>query len=442
MPSILVVDDDRAVQDMLITLLSDAGYKVETCRDGKQVLVELSRKSYDLLILDILIPHMNGFMLLDQLRADPKFRELPIILISGIYRSRNHRVDMTMRHRIVDYLDKPLDVDKLLQIIAKTFGGESSESEPNEPAGAPAVKSTLAKELPSDSELDSLLQEYSGPPRKSPPPPPENIETADVEMLASSVREERREIENEARETFSPSAFLLQGSLKNTPLAAVLGQLWSKQASGALLLRREKVKKIIYLNDGHPYFVKSNLVNECLGQVLLRERLITVQECEESLRRVKKSGQRQGEILVQMGCITERNLTFALELQLETKLFECFQWAQGEFRYNALAPPVSSRVRLEWQAPGIIAEGLRRHYDETRLRELMLPVLDVALVSSGKEADLRAMRLSAREAQAIEAMILPQTTRQLLDSMPLDPPDTLRVIYTLIALEILQPAKK
>ena len=54
------------------------------------------------------------------------------------------------------------------------------------------------------------------------------------------------------------------------------------------------------------------------------------------------SGRRQGEILVEMRCITQKNLEFALELQFETKLYETFLWTSGEYRFNAAAPAAAA----------------------------------------------------------------------------------------------------
>lgn len=456
MPTILVVDDDRAVQQMLVDLLEEHGYAANTCRDGNQVIPQLQKKPCDLVILDVLIPHLNGFVLMEQMRAEPGMEDLPVIMISGIYRSRNHRVEMTTKYKVIDYLDKPLNTDRLLGLIENIVGpgdpeGRALSAEVSDPEAA------IAAELQDDARrvigagrepvpLDNPKQEpieLDRPKRHAADAIPEErrlSEEDENKMFEESLVDETSFIEEESRASFRTSALLLQGLIKTTPMAQVLGRIWDERASGGLLVRRKKVKKIIHIRNGNPESVKSNLVNECLGQILLRERLITIDECEASITHMKAEGRRQGEVLVAMGCLTANNLAFALELQIETKIFDTFTWAEGEYRFNSSLdmPPVENPP--PWTGPALVVEGIRRTFDETRLRKQMLPVLDVPLMFPDDQIDLASLGFSEREQQAIEAIIPPQTTRELIDIMPLDPPDTLRVIYSLIALQILEPA--
>ncbi len=79
----------------------------------------------------------------------------------------------------------------------------------------------------------------------------------------------------------------LRGTLGAVPFARLLGGLHGRGATGALLLHGPS-KKIVYLRDGHPVYVKSNRQAECLGEVLVREGVITRGQCDESLRRMKQ----------------------------------------------------------------------------------------------------------------------------------------------------------
>jgi CheY-like chemotaxis protein len=456
MPRILVVDDDRAVQEMLVDLLTAEGYEVSACRDGKQVLFELSHQKYDLLILDVLVPHMNGFVLIEKIRQNPDLESLPVIMVSGIYRSRNHRTEMTARFKVIEYLDKPIHTDRLLGLVKSAAGAPTGDglaplaAEPSgewvnsaeiislgEPSqgkkAEPVVTLSSPKELPVTLTKPKRRESLGkGQPKAEPPP--------DEKIVDLSARQEKKAVEEEARHSFKTSAFVMQGQIKKLPVVAILGKLWHERATGGLLLRNADVKKIVYLKAGDPVSVKSNLVGECLGQILLRERLINKQECEASIEAMKKTGQRQGEILVQMGCLTPKNLEFALGLQVETKLFETFVWEAGEYRFNnAVEIPGGDRP-LGWTGPSVVAEGIRRTFDETRLRSLMLPVIDVPLAYEASARDLDLLHLNEREQKAAAAIISGKNTRQLVDSLPMDPPDALRLVYTLVVLELLKPA--
>ena len=89
----------------------------------------------------------------------------------------------------------------------------------------------------------------------------------------------------------------------------------------------------------------------------------------------------------------------------------------------------------------LIVEGIRRTFDETRLRSLMLAVLDVPLRLRDANVDFAPLRLNTAEREALAAMKLPATTRTLVETAPLSPPEALRLLYTLIALELCVPAR-
>lgn len=437
MAHILVVDDDRAVLDTLVELIQGAGFTVTTARNGRQALGLIEREPFDLVVLDVLIPHINGFALMEQVRANPALRDLPVMMLSGIYRARNHRTDMMEKFGVVDYLDKPVDPQRLLDAVrAAVAGRDTSANLPRITTTEPALPAMPVDEPapadPSRPEIDDRQ---------------DNIDKMLQELLASADKlvepaatDEKREVESAARSSFKQSAFLSQGSLKKTPVATVLGRLWHQRASGALLLRHDNIKKILYVDEGSVYFVKSNLVSECLGRLLVRERLITADQCQASIDKMRDTGKRQGELLVAMTAITEKNLTFALELQLETKIFDTFNWEQGEYRFNPSVALPATDVEIEWKGGALVVEGIRRAFTETRLRTQMLPVLEVPLAFRDETMDFAAQGFTKAELSGIAAIRPGMTTQQLLDRLPLDPPDTLRVLYSLIALDLLVPA--
>src|SRR5690606_16086600 len=81
---ILVVDDNEMNRDMLSRRLQRQGHTVELAEDGRQALGMIEAGDYDLVLLDIMMPVMNGFELLERLRGDDRFRHLPIVMISAL----------------------------------------------------------------------------------------------------------------------------------------------------------------------------------------------------------------------------------------------------------------------------------------------------------------------------------------------------------------------
>jgi tetratricopeptide (TPR) repeat protein len=126
----------------------------------------------------------------------------------------------------------------------------------------------------------------------------------------------------------------LEGSLQEVGFASLLHHLHGLRASGVLHLQSGKKKKRLQLADGRPVAVKSNLVNETLGQLLAASGRITLDVMHESLLRVKRGEGLHGQILVAMHMLDEQDLAHALRHQAEEKLLEIFEWRDGRFRFE------------------------------------------------------------------------------------------------------------
>src|SRR5262249_5668040 len=87
----------------------------------------------------------------------------------------------------------------------------------------------------------------------------------------------------------APPSIPLRGDLRARALPWVLGELFRRRATGSLMLQNGSVRKIVYLREGAPVSVRSNILQECLGIVLVREKLISQADCDESIRRMRGS---------------------------------------------------------------------------------------------------------------------------------------------------------
>jgi CheY-like chemotaxis protein len=114
-PSILVVEDDRAIANMLQTTLQLEGYTAAIARTGEEGLQAALREVPELILLDLMLPGIDGFEVLRRLRADPKSQHIPVIVLSA-----RHDTAIKVRafdEHVDDYLTKPWHVDELMARI-------------------------------------------------------------------------------------------------------------------------------------------------------------------------------------------------------------------------------------------------------------------------------------------------------------------------------------
>ena len=112
--SILVVDDDNSIRSLLQQELSDAGYLVEEAASGKEAIAAIRKKRPDLVILDIMMPEMNGFDVAAILKNDPQSMDIPIIVLSIVQdKTRGYRIGVDR------YLTKPINTSELFAEVGQ-----------------------------------------------------------------------------------------------------------------------------------------------------------------------------------------------------------------------------------------------------------------------------------------------------------------------------------
>jgi len=112
---ILVVDDDTVNRDFFLVMLSRLGYTVEEAVDGHDALGKLKKFTPDLILMDNIMPNMSGWDLTKNLKNDPKYRDIPVIMLSAIDDVKDKVAGFELG--IVDYITKPFNFSEVLARI-------------------------------------------------------------------------------------------------------------------------------------------------------------------------------------------------------------------------------------------------------------------------------------------------------------------------------------
>ena len=115
MASVLVVEDDSELRDMVCLMLTYNGFEVKAAEDGIDGLDVLSSWHPDLIVLDVMMPRMDGLAMCRQVRQVPETADLPIIMISG--RTQGQVVKEGLAAGANKYMLKPMSLDALMQNI-------------------------------------------------------------------------------------------------------------------------------------------------------------------------------------------------------------------------------------------------------------------------------------------------------------------------------------
>jgi CheY-like chemotaxis protein len=119
-PYVLVVDDDPDILESAVSVLETQPYRLGTARDGKQCLERIEEEMPDLLLLDLLMPRMDGFAVIREIRSNPEYGTLSIIVMTTVIEDasrRRYELETGIGMDVQDYLEKPVMPTDLLRCV-------------------------------------------------------------------------------------------------------------------------------------------------------------------------------------------------------------------------------------------------------------------------------------------------------------------------------------
>jgi CheY-like chemotaxis protein len=119
-PVILVADDEEDIKEILKMFLEGCGYEVVTAFDGLDAIQRVEESRPALILMDIMMPVLDGIAVTKQLKASGKTREIPIVMLTAAAQSA--MVQRAMEAGASAYISKPFEPDQVREIIEKTIG--------------------------------------------------------------------------------------------------------------------------------------------------------------------------------------------------------------------------------------------------------------------------------------------------------------------------------
>src|SRR5687768_12169025 len=225
----------------------------------------------------------------------------------------------------------------------------------------------------------------------------------------------------------------LKGPLVDLPVPEILQHLKLSHATGILTLVAGGARKALYLKNGRVVFASSNLPNDRLGEILLREGKITVEEYDASIKAITK-GKRQGKALIEMGALRPKDLWEGVQFQVKEIVYSIFNWDEGQFHFEESTLPEKERITVDLDVRDLLLAGLRR-VDASGRVQARYPEGDalVERVVDEKTGDL--------ESYEEHVLALVDGERSVLDisrESEIGDNETLKVLYALLCTGVLR----
>lgn len=386
---ILVVDDSPTIRKVVSAILERGGYSYVTASDGLDALDVLSRELVDLVLLDFVMPRMNGFQFCREIRQRKRHGDLPIVLMSA--KGDKIRGQFLQQTGAIDAITKPFDARGLIAVVEGSLrrvrqgrslssapppliepepdiGSEPSASNHGEPASA-----AVARRLEASRQFADALSKVLVPELAIALELPKGSEAAAQRAIAHAVTPEvmqgfaaRLSAIANARGTHQ----VLAGDLAVVSIAEVLQMLQLQRQTGSLVVTTRGGEVTMHLYEGSLDLARSRGLRDefLLGRFLVDRQALT-RETLEQVVRDNTSRKPLGERLMEVGLATESQIHRALEKQTKELVYEVVRWQQGRFAFDVgYVDPVARGVALQLPVGALTMEGFRR-VDEWRLIE-------------------------------------------------------------------------
>ncbi len=222
----------------------------------------------------------------------------------------------------------------------------------------------------------------------------------------------------------------LKGKLKPLGLPDILEFLKMTEKTGELILTKGSLQKTLYVDNGDVRFASSNLEEERLGDILLRDGLITRKQFDESAERLGE-GKRQGTVLVEMGAISPKMLWEAVRSQIKEIVYGIFDWETGDYVFVEKELESHETITVNIGITRLVVEGIRRVSNRS-LFDKRLPSSEIVL-EPNPESD-PGIEFEEYENHVINLIDGERTVNEICDLSEIGQFETHKVLYILISI--------
>jgi len=423
---ILDIDDSPTVQRLIEMILSSQGYEVVLAADGEEGIAKARSERPAVILVDFVMPKMNGFQVCKILKEDPEFKDTPIILVT----SKGDKVGSKFVDvlGITEYFTKPFQPDELLAKIREVIDKRKQ-------AALPPVKEIRPEARPA----------AGGPSPHGSYPASGGIEamvrSIVEQVLSEFVKDTLPGIIQQELAKGQPGGGSagIQGNLASVQIVEVMQMLGLQRQTGRLVINRGGDSIEVYFKDGAVVFASPNSSDSKTAvEVLLRK---TCRIDEDSLRHVLRIAEMTSQpidrILIQEKMLDQKTFTDGLRRHTESAVYKIMAWKDGDFNFEKAAPPVfASPVQLK--VDDLLLEGARRA-DEWGLIQQKIPDFNTVFEPMiGNAEELATRGMSDIDMRVFALVNGRRTVQEIIDLLSLAEFDVAKSVFILLSVNLIR----
>jgi CheY-like chemotaxis protein len=422
---ILDIDDSPTVQRLIEMILSSQGYEVVLASDGEEGIAKARSERPAVILVDFVMPKMNGFQVCKILKEDPEFSDTPIILVT----SKGDKVGSKFVDvlGITEYFTKPFQPDELLAKIREVIDKRKKPVLPpvkeHQPDAKPAAAHAPQGSYPASGGIEAMVRSI--------------VEQVLDEFVKTTLPEI---IQQElAKGQHGGGSAGIQGNLASVQIVEVMQMLGLQRQTGRLVINRGGDSVEVYFKDGAVVFASQNSSDSRTTiEVLLRKTChIDEDGLRHALRIAEMTAQPIDRILVQEKILDQKTFTDGLRRHTESAVYKVMAWKDGDFNFEKAAPPVFA-APIQLKVDDLLLEGARRA-DEWGLIQQKIPDFNTVfepMISNAEELATRGM--SDIDMRVFALVNGRRTVQEIIDLLSLSEFDVAKSMFILLSVNLIR----
>ncbi|HYA89145.1 MAG TPA: DUF4388 domain-containing protein [Nitrospirota bacterium] len=432
---ILDIDDSPTVQRLIEMILSSQGYQVVLASDGEEGIVKAREERPAVILVDFVMPKMNGFQVCKTLKEDPEFHDTPIILVT----SKGDKVGSKFVDvlGITEYFTKPFQPEELLAKIREVIDKRQATAQPlpvPEPVRVPIQESRAALvQQPSDINISQASRGIEATVRSI-------VEQVLAEFVKTTLPELiRKEL---AKPQHAENAGI-QGNLASVRIVEVLQMLGLQRQTGRLVISRSPGDAVeVYFKDGFVVFASSTVAGSKTWLEGLLKKTCGLQDdsFRHVLRIAEMTSQPIDRVLVQERLLDAKTFSDCLRRHTESAVYKIMAWKDGEFFFEKAIPPVFANP-VQLKVDDVLLEGARRA-DEWSLIQQKIPHFDIVfepIISNADELTTRGM--SDIDLSVFRYVDGRRTIQNIIDTLCIGEFEVVKSMFILLSVNLIRRRK-
>ncbi|MCK5796552.1 MAG: response regulator, partial [Deltaproteobacteria bacterium] len=439
-------------------VLTKAGYTVVTAADGDDGIEVAREKRPDVILLDFVMPKMNGYQVCRALHQEPELADIPVVLMSAKGDQVGDRFVKVMG--IVDFVTKPFSPDAITKVVkgALEKRRQSTVEEESVTAMLPdlapdavhnaADAERSAQQAALDAFRDALAAKIGETLTNEVKARGVDLDADEAgKWVVASLHDDALrailgDLRGQAPELAGASDATLTGTIAGVPLAEVLTLIAQQEQTGLLTVTRGEAQVDLHFRRGDVAMATAAGVSDeyLIGRFILKDELMSKTDLDLFLKSRSGSTKLLGHQLIKLGYVSAANLKEVLRKQTTELIYEMMRWKEGRFTFRPAetSSALGAAAALGLSIDEVLLEGYRR-VDEWHLIELEVENLDqVFLRNEEALAQLGRGRLSREELAVLELVNGKKTVKDVVRSSRMGTFEVSRMLYRLLAVKLVR----